>query len=214
MKRLCFLLMSVSLTCFTGCLERYSNDGSAPGNECTPCHGGSLEPPLEAAPPFNLSGEESPESRGNGAHKIHLKGTARSRALQCNECHIVPQSLYEPGHVDTPYPAEVTFSGPAKAFKAEPVYDAQSGSCQNTFCHGDSFVGFRPSGGTLTQPSWTALDGSAGQCDACHSLPPPLPHPNQSECSDCHKNIDTSLQFTRPELHVDGVVTFFLPSTP
>jgi hypothetical protein len=46
-------------------------------------------------------------------------------------------------------------------------------------------------------------------------LPPPAPHPRgdlNPTCSACHENIDPdNLTFNRPDLHVDGIVTFTLP---
>ena len=203
------VLLALSLV---GCLERRDGDTTAAVDECSTCHGGLLREPFQSAPPFNLAGDGALSSRGNGAHEIHLEGSSTARAVACVECHMVPEELYAPGHIDTEYPAEIIFTGPGTAFKAEPAFDAETQSCKNTFCHGGSFVGFRPSGGTLTEPTWTSTDGAAAECGACHSLPPPLPHPIDSACSDCHKNIDEGGTFTRPELHVDGTVTFFLPS--
>jgi predicted CxxxxCH...CXXCH cytochrome family protein len=97
-----------------------------------------------------------------------------------------------------------------RAFAAEPRYEG--GSCVNSYCHGDSFIGGRPSGGSLVQPLWTVVDGSQVSCGTCHGLPPPLPHPEDADiCSDCHHNIDSDRNFALPLLHVDGIVTFFVP---
>jgi predicted CxxxxCH...CXXCH cytochrome family protein len=124
----------------------------------------------------------------------------------------VPKELHQKGHVDTEYPAEVRFQGPARAFEAEPVFLAESGRCAETFCHGGYFVGGRPSGGSHPEPEWTSQDDQVASCTGCHGMPPPSPHPPESRCSDCHKNIGPGEQFSHPELHVNGVVNFFLPS--
>jgi predicted CxxxxCH...CXXCH cytochrome family protein len=171
---------------------------------CTACHGGE-----NPAPPRALNG--ATQGPSVGAHQAHLAGSERARAVACVECHLVPERVLAPGHVDSFAPAEVTFSGVSLAFGAAPRYVA--GSCSNTACHGGSFPvrGF-DSGGTLTTPTWSVLDGSPAACGSCHGLPPPRPHPYYAQdCGRCHEN--TSLDgktFLRPELHVDGIVTFGL----
>ncbi len=130
--------------------------------------------------------------------------------MQCNECHVVPSDWRDPGHLDTPRPAELTFSGVAASWNAQPVL--VGASCQNTYCHGDHFVAGHNSGGSLTRPTWTKVDGTQAACGTCHALPPPAPHPaNADTCSDCHHDIDSNRNFIRPELHVDGDVTFNVP---
>jgi predicted CxxxxCH...CXXCH cytochrome family protein len=105
------------------------------------------------------------------------------------------------------------FSGAAIAFGATPAY--ANGSCSATPCHGAVFPDAHASGGTHTAPAWTIVDGSEAGCGACHALPPPGPHPKgelNPVCSACHENIaPDNASFVRPELHVDGVVTFELP---
>lgn len=144
-----------------------------------------------------------------GAHAAHLAPDGPARPVPCVECHLVPSQVLAPGHVDTSAPAEVRFSGVATAFEARPLFDA--GTCAQTYCHGDSFIGGRPSGGVDTQPSWSATSGAL-TCQSCHGLPPPPPHPTPADdCSGCHRNVDAARQFVARETHIDGVVTFFLP---
>lgn len=202
--------MLTSGALLAGCLERREPDGIAPRDECTTCHGGLLDPPFQAAPPTSLAGDSQRSARGVGAHEAHLLRNDWARPIACVECHSVPESVDTPGHIDTPYPAEVFFQGVAKAFEAEPDFDAETGSCRNTFCHGGSFVGHRPSGGRVTEPKWTSTSSNTTACDGCHGLPPPDPHPIAEACSDCHMNIDVDRHFTRPDLHVDGKVTFYI----
>jgi predicted CxxxxCH...CXXCH cytochrome family protein len=134
----------------------------------------------------------------------------------------VPESALEPGHLDTPLPAEVVFAGVARAFGAEPVY--AGGGCQSTYCHGDAFIGGRPSGGSETSVQWLRQSPQPLGCGSCHGLPPPPPHPAASgqggepltgaalvaTCGECHQNLAPDARFAFPELHVDGNVTFFL----
>ena len=176
---------------------------------CSACHGSSLNP----APPNDLDGGHLTSSAGVGAHQTHVLGTGHSRAVPCAECHLVPKNVLDPGHLDSPRPAEVSFSGAASAFGAMPSYE--NGMCQNTACHGAHFASGHDSGGTNTTPSWTRVDGSQASCGACHGLPPPPPHPYAQlnpVCSACHEDIAADNQtFVRPDLHADGSVTFSVP---
>jgi predicted CxxxxCH...CXXCH cytochrome family protein len=173
---------------------------------CTSCHGRD-----NPAPPRALNGATETTAAGVGAHQAHLSGSDRARAVPCGECHRVPERVLDPGHVDSFGPAEVAFSGAAVAFGLTPAY--VGGRCQNTACHGGSFPRRgHDSGGSVTTPSWTTVDGTQAACGSCHGLPPPRPHPYHSEdCGRCHENMSLDGKtFLRPELHVDGVVTFTL----
>lgn len=174
-------------------------------DDCTACHGEEGEP----APPIDLDGNAAMTSPGVGAHRTHLAGTASSRALECDECHLVPAETSSPGHLDTPSPVEVTFRGVALSFGSTPQYDFDSASCTNLYCHGASYAG-RDLGGSDTTPLWTSALGEPLACDSCHAMPPPAPHPADDACSSCHGNVDASGVITHPELHVDGDVTFRL----
>jgi predicted CxxxxCH...CXXCH cytochrome family protein len=176
-------------------------DVALPTNCKSSCHGGATD----AAP--------LPGTPGAGAHRTHLDGTPRSRAVPCAECHLVPTTVLAVGHLDTPRPAEARFSGVATAYGASPSY--AGGTCNGTACHGAAFPDGNASGGSNTAPTWARVDGSEAACGTCHGLPPPGPHPLGSlnpTCNACHKNIAAdNATFLRPELHVDGKVTFELP---
>ena len=175
---------------------------------CTSCHGSA-----NSAPPQALTGETATSAAGVGAHQTHVQGTASSRAVPCAECHVVPERVLDPGHLDSALPAEVIFSGAALAYGAAPRYVA--GACQNTACHGAVFPDGHASGGTLTAPIWTEVDGTQASCGTCHGLPPPAPHPYvqfNPVCGACHQDIaPDNRTFVRPELHADGIVTFSVP---
>jgi len=172
---------------------------------CTSCHG-SLNP----APPPGLGGHVSTTFAGVGAHQAHLDPEGRGRAVPCTECHLVPSKSLDAGHIDSDRPAEVRFSGVATAFGASPNYE--NGACSQTLCHGAVFPHGHKSGATQPTPNWTLVDGSQVRCGSCHGLPPPRPHPYPTDCSTCHENVaPDNVNFTRPELHIDGVVTFTVP---
>jgi predicted CxxxxCH...CXXCH cytochrome family protein len=166
---------------------------------CTACHGGAKD----AAP--------TPGERGAGAHRAHLDGL-RAAAVPCATCHIVPKDVLAAGHIDTSRPGEVTFSGLALANGASPLFSTAQATCSGTPCHGATLPDGNDSGGTNTVPNWNTVDGSQVACGTCHAVPPPAPHPYfdlNPVCSACHKDIaPDNRTFTRPDLHVDGKVTF------
>jgi predicted CxxxxCH...CXXCH cytochrome family protein len=172
-------------------------------DSCNACHGGD-----NAAPPLDVEGNSRTTVPGVGAHQTHVLGTARSRAVPCDVCHAVPDDVFDPGHMDTARPAEVVFSGIATINGAKPAYER--GTCTSTPCHGAVFPDGHDSGGSNTAPDWTRVGEGEAQCGSCHGLPPPPPHPLPTyPCQDCHRNVaDDGVTFTRPDLHVDGVVTF------
>lgn len=173
------------------------------------CNGGCHGSTTSAAPPTGVAGNTATTFPGVGAHQAHLVGSGRARKVQCAECHIVPAKWDDKGHADTLAPAELTFSGVATTGGAAPVYT--TGGCEKTYCHGASFPFGDPSGGTVTTPIWTKVDGTQAPCGGCHGLPPPPPHAKIDTCSMCHKNVDSSLNFLFPDTHVDGLVTGAVP---
>lgn len=176
------------------------------GADCAHCHGDAESP----APPRDLSGATATTAPGVGAHRAHLTASDRARAVPCDTCHQVPSEVLDAGHVDSVLPAEVIFSGAANAFGGAARY--VNGRCEDTACHGGAFPDQHASGGTEPAPTWTRVDGSQATCGSCHALPPPAPHPRADlnpTCNACHANIaPDNRTFLRPELHVDGVVTF------
>lgn len=173
--------------------------------DCTACHGAD-----NAAPPVDVEGNSSSTLVTVGAHQSHVLGSSLARAVPCQECHLVPDEVLSAGHLDSERPAEVVFSGAAAAFGAVPEYVA--GSCNDSYCHGADFPKTHESGGAVTAPTWTRVDGSQAFCGSCHGLPPPLPHPQIEVCSDCHLNVlPNQRSFLYPDLHVNGAVENLLP---
>ncbi|MDF1564543.1 MAG: CxxxxCH/CxxCH domain-containing protein [Deltaproteobacteria bacterium] len=166
---------------------------------CDACHGGGGV----AAPPLDLSGNVAKSEPGVGAHREHLASSVWHRTMACDDCHLVPQAVGDPGHLDTPPPAELTWAGIAVAGGAAPVYDPVTGRCSDTYCHGATL----PTGpGTVPAPTWTTVDGSQDACGTCHGLPPGGVHPTlQSfECGPCHTF--NGLNPADPTTHVDGKI--------
>jgi hypothetical protein len=213
------------------CLPCHSK-GAGPEN-CTTCHGST-----NAAPPKDLNNNTSPMARTVGAHQVHLVGPRdlASTPIICSDCHHVPATVYEPGHLDSPRPAEVAINNPlAKTASGgvtpSPAYDPATGRCNNTFCHGNwrlpiegtgyAFV-FRDSAvamvGNNYAPIWNAGAPEAA-CGTCHSSVTPegpsiVPQGHNfvaiSGCTPCHAGVvDATGKIVDPSLHMNGKVNVF-----
>jgi predicted CxxxxCH...CXXCH cytochrome family protein len=178
---------------------------AAPLANCDGCHGSALNP----APPRDVSGNSATTLRSVGAHQSHLRDAGIFRVVECSDCHPVPAQTIAPGHANGT--VELVFSGPAIAGGATPTFDGTS--CANTTCHKPDALrtGGTSTGGTHQTPVWTRVDGSQVNCYACHGFPPPAPHPQMFTCETCHQNYEGGGRFSRPELHVNGSITFATP---
>ncbi len=207
------------------CLTCHTKPGG-PEN-CTTCHGSS-----NPAPPRDLSGNTSSTSRGVGAHQAHL-GNTFAKAVSCNECHVVPSTLYATGHVDSHSPAEVVFNNPLAStktnvpgtqnyssslplFEPNPQFNSIQGTCSNVYCHGH----FK-NGNTDNVVTWTAKK----ECGTCHgdatktalaekALPKTSAsggtHPNVLTCAVCHADVvNAQLDIIAPEKHINGKLNIF-----
>ncbi|QQR91003.1 MAG: CxxxxCH/CxxCH domain-containing protein [Myxococcales bacterium] len=165
--------------------------------ECSSCHGDSMSP----APPTGLDGESATTDRAVGAHRSHLgEDSVWHGRIECGNCHIVPAETSSPGHIDGDNVAEVTFAALATSNGASPEWNTET--CSNVYCHGATL-----SGGSLTTPTWTLVDGSQRACGTCHGYPPPAPHPQDESCGNCHSTMQPgSDTFLDPQRHINGVL--------
>ena len=170
---------------------------------CLRCHGDSTSP----APPLDANGNAATTATGVGAHRSHVGASGWHVQVPCLSCHLVPVQVSDPGHVDTPLPAELTWGGISNASGAQPVWNGMS--CASTYCHGTTLI----PGGRLTMPSWTLVDGSQAACGTCHGLPPNAPHPASVQCERCHPDASSGLGFVNPDAHIDGIVDVNLGCT-
>ncbi|HEY5946505.1 MAG TPA: CxxxxCH/CxxCH domain-containing protein, partial [Kofleriaceae bacterium] len=162
---------------------------------CNTCHGSATN----NAPPKDTLGNTATNTRGVGAHQQHLASTNRFMAVACTDCHRVPGAVTAIGHIDTPLPAELTFSA-----RAGTTTQWNGSRCSNNYCHGATLA----AGGAATAPIWTTVNGTQAQCTSCHGNPPPLPHPQVSDCGQCHADVQLGAPttFSAPMKHVDGNV--------
>lgn len=86
---------------------------------CNVCHGNAAH----SHPPEDLSGNTSTSALGVGAHEKHMA------IFRCTHCHVVPDSVAAPGHIDEP-PAEV---------HPQWGWDRSKGTCA-TSCHGGRLI--------------------------------------------------------------------------
>lgn len=146
---------------------------------CQGCHG----TPDAPAPPRSLAGEIDRTFLGVGAHRVHLEPRLNLRGpMACSDCHLVPNTALEEGHLDTALPAEVfppAIAASSLAFSrgASPRWDPSTGTCSDAYCHG------------AASPVWNEV-GTQAFCGTCHGIPPAsAPHDpawNVYECARCH----------------------------
>ena len=195
---------------------------------CTTCHGGA-----NAAPPVDLNRNSVRTAHGVGAHQIHLSGSYLADTLQCIECHTVPSSVYQPGHISAAVHAPIHFDGPVGAlataggtFVPTPAYNSDSLRCSSTFCHGNWRLEKSASQDTFYysdtvmvgnnySPLWTGTSSEA-VCGSCHGLPP-AGHKSKplSKCGSCHWNktawdeIDVNGNILDRTKHMNGMENVF-----
>ena len=178
------------------------------GQQCNSCHGNAAASPVtdkDKAPPTDTHGVSATTSVTVGAHQAHLLGSSNiSNPIACTECHVVPATVDAAGHLDANGIADLAWGALTKTGGVTPAWDRTTAKCTNTYCHGA-----KQTGGTLTAPVWTTVDGMQDACGTCHGNPPPWPHPaaTQTTCVNCHaatmKADGTFLDKTK---HVNGTV--------
>jgi predicted CxxxxCH...CXXCH cytochrome family protein len=212
---------------FTSCGTNNCHGSSSPVwgtnldayDACTQCHGQMVAGPAtdaQKAPGgtgVDTNGDSAATDAQVGAHQIHLNPT-KSKAVACSACHAVPATITTAGHIDSPLPAELTYSGMAlgglDGQAAVAPANSQAG-CAATYCHEGAAIKKGWDGGTLA-PTWTDtafMSGTVADCDNCHGYPPAGSHVVDSDCSKCHLGMNADdLTFTAAGklAHVDGVV--------
>ncbi|HEY3359815.1 MAG TPA: hypothetical protein VGQ83_41580 [Polyangia bacterium] len=162
------------------------------GGNCSACHGSAANP----APPVDTQGRSDTALRSVGAHQAHVTEGALARAFECGACHPTPDPAQPLAHVDGV--VDLAFGDLARTDATTATFDGAR--CAN-YCHGATLTG-----GALTTPGWTTVDGSQAACGTCHGLPPAAPHPQSQRCHLCHPTVDQDHAIVRKDLHVDGKV--------
>ncbi|MBI3579526.1 MAG: CxxxxCH/CxxCH domain-containing protein [Ignavibacteriales bacterium] len=204
---------------FTGVsCTKCHNQPAGPEN-CITCHGSVTS----AAPPIDLDGRTDRALKTVGAHQIHILGSSLAGPVVCSECHKVPSTVYDAGHVDSQRPAEVTFNNDLTNTKTTgvtpaPSYNASNATCGSTYCHG----AFK-NGNTTFAPVWNDPSGTQMACGTCHgdvtkttlaekALPKTTAeggthpvYPKDLTCASCHGDvIDATMKIINPAKHING----------
>lgn len=186
-------------------LLRQTNWGFA---QCTTCHGGDLSGGTSGVSCLSCH-PAGPTAcvtcHGSGpTSNAHVQHAGAS--VHCNECHVVPSSWDQDGHilhdgVAITTPAQVTF-GARAALSIDPADRAgpptwDGATCTNVYCHG---AVLHAAGGTKTAPRWSDPT-PAGGCTQCHGDPPPTANHARTDCATCHPtgapHIDGTIQLGR-----------------
>ncbi len=191
------VLLAVAGLALAACgSARKIEDASTQG--CTTCHGSAEN----AAPPVSPLGASATSDLGVGAHQRHLRAGYLRGALACDDCHVVPDRVDAPGHIDGR--AALAFGALATAHGAAPVWDRGAATCAATWCHG----GTLGAGGSNTAPIWTAVNEGQTACGTCHGRPPPPPHPSNPACERCHPGtvLESGVVDAAGGRHIDGEI--------
>jgi predicted CxxxxCH...CXXCH cytochrome family protein len=173
---------------------------------CNSCHGG----PQNSAPPVDLSGYNTYNYRGVGAHQAHLGPSDWRREIFCAQCHRVPVAVADPYHIDGDNRAEFYPDG----LNPYAVYNYEAYTCNNAYCHSDGWYAYK-------EMTWTEnLDLG---CTSCHEQGGNTMSGKHDKhvnvrgygCNECHYTvIDANKNFLRPDYHIDGVhQVYFNPAT-
>lgn len=210
-------------TAGSSCLTCHTSSGG-PQN-CRLCHGGVSG---HSYPPKALNGETSVSYIGVGVHPNHLDSTQYSAEVACGECHTPLEGGFSsPAHIgsDPDGIADINFGALANTvttydggeFVPNPVWDRNTETCSNSYCHG-----YFKDGNLDAAPVWT--NPESVKCGSCHGdpvtgNPNPLPngnffHPHFSNftintCYQCHGLVINSAGVIIDKTkHVNGVVNF------
>lgn len=194
---------------------------------CNTCHG-DFANPTKIAPPRALNGTISTDYPGVGAHVAHLYENDLGDNIRCSTCHKFPSSLYAESHLGEDNRAEIIFGRLSIQQGVTPVYNFETNTCSDTYCHGN-FVFYRDSSaypGLYTAPTmtgnnvtvkWNQVDGSQAACGSCHgnqSLNIYYPAGHQpfqlNECANCHIGVvDNQGNIIDQSKHINGVPNVF-----
>lgn len=171
---------------------------------CVYCHGGLDN--QTGAPPYGLDGESLAMEPAVGSHTTHVEGSYISDGVECDDCHLVPESIASPGHYDSGFVAELTWS---TLSGDQSVWNRDSLSCALSYCHGNFAGGYADN-----TPIWTAPGQAA--CGSCHDVgsdPESLGGEHEEHvseegmaCSQCHSTtVDAVNNIIGRAIHVNGI---------
>lgn len=207
-------------TASPSCNTCHKNPGGP--EACNTCHGNFNNPSL-IAPPVDLNRNTDTKFAGVGAHSTHLLNVKIGQLVKCNECHVVPTSVYAAGHMDNNGRAEVAMTTKYSNYQnGNGTYDLSSYKCSNTYCHGNfsfpksssqwqfAYTADKIEGNNF-QPVWNKVDGTQGKCGTCHGLPPKGHMDSDLQgCATCHIGVvDKYGNIIDKTKHMNGKIEVF-----
>jgi predicted CxxxxCH...CXXCH cytochrome family protein len=172
---------------------------------CDNCHGSSASEPF-----VDVRNQTSTDLVTVGLHTSHLHPTRNiSSSLDCDDCHVVPDSMWATGHIDgSAGQAEVTFGTLATAGGTlSPIWDHSAATCSDMYCHGNFAYGSVVGNDRL----WTWTEAVTGDlCGTCHGLPPTghITGEGIERCGEyCHSNVVSHVDHRTIKdktLHING----------
>lgn len=182
---------------------------------CTTCHG---DPETNLAyPPKDILNHTDSTLISIGAHEAHMESELTN--VSCRECHTVPGSYLDVGHLGADNIAEIEFGVIATDSSAlSPTWTRSPATCENVYCHGAfTFLksesenqwgyGDETIAGNDSSVVWTA-PGSA-ECGTCHALPPNghIGDYTPTQCYSCHGSvIDENGNIIDKTKHINGQI--------
>ena len=197
---------------------------------CNTCHG-NFGYPSRIAPPRDINGITSTDSITVGAHESHLYENDFA-IVACENCHKVPNANNIKDHFNPiPQTNIVVFDSLAiHGIASNAVFDANTGTCSNTYCHGN--FEFKKSDapaerqfvytsdkmtGNFKTVKWTLLDGSQAPCGSCHGTTDGFISPEGHEkyplieCVACHSTVvNEKGEIIDKTRHINGQINFAL----
>jgi len=170
--------------------------------DCMFCHGG--ESNQTGAPPKGIRGDDK-----GFPHNVHVVENDYHVAF-CDTCHLIPDHIDSPEHIDGIYGGEISAEINFKTFD-HTIYDSVQKTCTNVYCHGN---GREPLEGPI---SWETKVFNELNCSSCHGGYTNIEtlsgahngHLKYSmfKCSTCHSDVilsDNTMKNKR--LHINGQI--------
>jgi hypothetical protein len=197
---------------------------------CNTCHG-NFGDPTRIAPPKDINGNSSTDLITIGAHQSHLYENDFA-VVACENRHKIPNSLNIKDHFDpNPQTKIVVLDSLAiHGIASNAVFDPNTGTCSNTYCHGnfefkksDSplrnqwvYTSDKMTGNNKTV-KWNLLDGSQAPCGSCHGTTDGFISPEGhmklpiTECVACHSTVvNEKGEIIDKTKHINGQINFAL----
>ena len=176
-----------------GCQSTACHAAPAGIYDCDNCHTTNVTTTF-----YDVKNNSSTTEVTVGTHVSHvLASRGLAEAMDCGECHVIPDSVFTTGHLDTTQ--KIVFGNLATAAGSlSPTWARTTATCANTYCHGDA------------TPVWTQVDSTYLSCTSCHGLTDQtnahFTHISNRgyDCAICHVGYDLIAETIIPASHING----------